>query len=161
MQAWKNSITKNPIVTIHRWAFQTWSTPVLNIIIMGQTLLGGQFALRLLSTFRGHKKSIFFYLTKLNIKISPDVSIQNFLKSSKVPELSRKTYFEIKMNKSERCPLRPERIPWGIFAATAHFFMLFPYFVSIVHLTKFTQGSSLLMEKSLAIKKSKAEESPC
>ena len=57
------------------------------------------------------KSRFFFYLTKLNIKISPDVSVQNFLKSSKVPELSRKTYFEIKINKSERCPLRPERIP--------------------------------------------------
>ena len=39
--------------------------------------------------------------------------------------------------------------------------MLFAYFV-ILHraLEKFTQGSSLPMEKSLLVKKSKAEESP-
>ena len=36
----------------------------------------------------------------------------------------------------------------------ASFFMFFAYFVYIAHLTKFTRGSSLLMEKS------KAEESP-
>ena len=34
--------------------------------------------------------------------------------------------------------------------------MLFPYFVYIAHLTKFTRGSSLLMEKSLLIEKIKS-----
>ena len=51
-----------------------------------------------------------------------------------------------------------ERIPWGNFrgnrSSWASFFMFFAYFVYIAHLTKFTRGSSLLMEKS------KAEESP-
>ena len=51
-----------------------------------------------------------------------------------------------------------ERIPWGNFrgnrSSWASFFMSFAYFVYIAHLTKFTGGSSLLMEKS------KAEESP-
>ena len=48
--------------------------------------------------------------------------------------------------------------PGGIFAVTTHlgprFSCSFAYFVYIAHLTKFTGGSSLLMEKS------KAEESP-
>ena len=34
--------------------------------------------------------------------------------------------------------------------------MLFPYIVYIAHLTKFTRGSSLLMEKSLLIEKIKS-----
>ena len=38
--------------------------------------------------------------------------------------------------------------------------MLFPYFDYIAHFTKFTRGSSLFMEKSLLVEKSKAEESP-
>ena len=38
--------------------------------------------------------------------------------------------------------------------------MLFSYFVYIAHLTKFTRGSSLLIEKSLLREKSKAEENP-
>ena len=36
-----------------------------------------------------------------------------------------------------------------IFRDNRLFFMLFAYFVYIAHLTKFTIGSSLLMEKSL------------
>ena len=48
--------------------------------------------------------------------------------------------------------------PKRIFAAIAHlFFILFAHFV---YLTKFTKESSLLMEKSLLIKISKAEENP-
>ena len=38
--------------------------------------------------------------------------------------------------------------------------MLFPYFVYSAHLAQFTRGSSLLMEKSLLMGKSKAEKSP-
>ena len=38
--------------------------------------------------------------------------------------------------------------------------MLFPYFVYIAHFTKFTRGSSLVLEKSLLMEKSTAEESP-
>ena len=48
--------------------------------------------------------------------------------------------------------------PGGIFAVTTHlgprFSCFFAYFVYIAHFTKFTGGSSLLMEKS------KVEESP-
>ena len=38
--------------------------------------------------------------------------------------------------------------------------MLFPYFVYIVHFTKFTGANSLFMKKSLLKEKSQAEESP-
>ena len=53
------------------------------------------------------------------------------------------------------------RSPGGIFAATAlngaRFFMFFfPYFVYLAHLTKFTCGSSLLMEKLFARRKIKS-----
>ena len=53
------------------------------------------------------------------------------------------------------------RSPGGIFAATAlngaRFFMFFfPYFVYLAHLTKFTRGSSLLMEKLFARRKIKS-----
>ena len=50
------------------------------------------------------------------------------------------------------------RSPGGIFAATtlngARFF--FPYFVYLAHFTKFTRGSSLLMEKLFSRRKSKS-----
>ena len=77
----------------------------------------------------------------------------------------RKTYFQIKVNKSGRCQnLRPGQVPWGNFCCDCScwslIFMLFSYFVYIVHFTKFTHGSSLFMEKSLLMEKSKAEESP-
>ena len=42
----------------------------------------------------------------------------------------------------------------------ASFSMLFAYFVYITHLTKFTRGGSLFMEKSLLVEKSQVEESP-
>ena len=53
------------------------------------------------------------------------------------------------------------RSPGGIFAATAlngaRFFMFFfPYFVYLAHFTKFTRGSSLLMEKLFARRKIKS-----
>ena len=38
--------------------------------------------------------------------------------------------------------------------------MLFPNFVYITHFTKFTRGSSLFMNNSLLMEKSKVEESP-
>ena len=42
---------------------------------------------------------------------------KNFLKSLKATELFRKTYFQIKVNKSGRCHnLEPGRIPWGKFS---------------------------------------------
>ena len=48
-----------------------------------------------------------------------------------------------------------------IFMAIAYlFFILFVHFVYIAHLTKFTKESSLLMEKSLLMEISKAEENP-
>ena len=70
--------------------------------------------LRLLPTFRGRENRFFLYLTKLNSNIQPNVSTKKKkkLKFLKVPELFRKTYFKIKVNKSGRCHnLRPERIP--------------------------------------------------
>ena len=87
------------------------------------------------------------------------------MKSYKAPDLFRKTYFQIKVDKSGRCHnLGPERIPGGIFAATAHdgarFFTLFPYFSYINHFTKFTRGSSLILKRFLLLEKSKAERSP-
>ena len=87
------------------------------------------------------------------------------MKSVKAPELFRKTYFQIKVNKSGRCHnLRPGQVPWGNFCCNCLcwglIFMLFSYFVYIVHFTKFTHGNSLFMEKSLLMEKSKAEESP-
>ena len=76
------------------------------------------------------KSRFFFYLTKLNIKISPDVSIQNFLKSSKVAELSRKTYFEIKINKLEGVLLdlseSPEEFSRQLLIFSCYFHILFP-----------------------------------
>ena len=102
------------------------------------------------------KKLISFIWKKLNSKIKPNVSLKKYLKSVKAPELFRKTYFQIKVNKSGRCHnLRPGKVPWGIFAVTAR-----DYFVYIVHFTKFTHGSSLFMKKSLLMEKSKGEESP-
>ena len=50
--------------------------------------------------------------------------------------------------------LRGNRSPWG------SSFLLFPYFVYIALLTKFIRGSFLLMERSLLMEKSKAEETP-
>ena len=75
------------------------------------------------------------------------------MKSFKASELFRKTYFQIKVNKSGSVIIsdlgesRGNRSSWG------SFLMLFPYFVYIAHFTKFTRGRSFLMEKS------KAEES--
>ena len=53
------------------------------------------------------------------------------------------------------------RSPGGIFAATAlngarFFLFFFPYFVYLAHFTKFTRGSSLLMEKLFSRRKSKS-----
>ena len=53
------------------------------------------------------------------------------------------------------------RSPGGIFAATALngarlFLFFFPYFVYLAHFTKFTRGSSLLMEKLFSRRKSKS-----
>ena len=106
-----------------------------------------------------------FIWKKLNSNIKPNVSIKKYLKSVKAPELFRKTYFQIKVNKSGRCHnLRPGQVPWGNFCCNCScwglIFMLFSYFVYILHFTKFTHGSSLFMEKSLLMEKSKAEESP-
>ena len=76
------------------------------------------------------------------------------MKSFKASELFRKTYFQIKVNKSGSVIIsdlgesRGNRSSWGSFLC-----MLFPYFVYIAHFTKFTRGRSFLMEKS------KAEES--
>ena len=50
--------------------------------------------------------------------------------------------------------------PLGELSWQLLFFELFVYFVCITHSTKFTCGSSLLMEKSFLMKKSKSEESP-
>ena len=106
-----------------------------------------------------------FIWKKLNSNIKPNVSMKKYLKSVKAPELYRKTYFQIKVNKSGRCyNLWPGQVPWGNFCCNCScrglIFMLFSYFVYIVHFTKFTHGSSLFMEKSLLMEKSKAEESP-
>ena len=54
-----------------------------------------------------------------------------------------------------------DRSPGGIFAATALngarlFLFFFPYFVYLAHFTKFTRGSSLLMEKLFSRRKSKS-----
>ena len=51
------------------------------------------------------------------------------------------------------------RSPGGIFAATAlngAGFFFFPYFIYLAHFTKFTRGSSLLMEKLFSRRKSKS-----
>ena len=87
---------------------------------------------RLLPTLRGRV----FHLTKLNSNL-------------KASELFRRTYFQIKVIKSGMISdLRESRR--GVFAATAHhdvgarFFMLFPYFIYIAHLTKFTRGALCL-----------------
>ena len=59
---------------------------------------------------------------------------KNFLKSLKATELFRKTYFQIKVNKSGRCHnLAPGRIPWGNFRGNRSCWgsMIFPYFVYI------------------------------
>ena len=53
--------------------------------------------LRLLPTFRGRKTRFLFYLTKLNSNIQPNVSIKKNMKSLKAQELSRETYFQIKV----------------------------------------------------------------
>ena len=50
--------------------------------------------------------------------------------------------------------------PLGKFWQQPLILKLFPYFVYTAHLTKFTRGSSLFIEKSLLLEKSKAEESP-
>ena len=86
------------------------------------------------------KKLISFIWKKLNSKIKPNVSLKKYLKSVKAPELFRKTYFQIKVNKSGRCHnLRPGQVPWGNFCCDCScwglIFMLFSYFVYIVHFT--------------------------
>ena len=63
-------------------------------------------------------------------------------------------YFQIKVNKSGKCcNLKPRWMLWWNFhsncSSWGFFFMLFPYFIYITHFTKFTHGSSLLMERSL------------
>ena len=85
------------------------------------------------------------------------------MKSVKAPELFRKTSFQIKVNKSGRCHnLQPGQVPWGNFCCDCScwglIFMLFSYFVYIVHFTKFTHGSSLFMEKSLLQKNQKQKK---
>ena len=76
---------------------------------------------------------------------------KKYLTSLKAPELCRKTYFQIKVNKSGKCHyLGPGWVPWGNFRSGS-IFMLFPYFVYIAHFPKFTRGSSLFMEKSLFV----------
>ena len=80
---------------------------------------------------------------------------KKYLISLKAPELCRKTYFQIKVNKSGKCHyLGPGWVPWGNFRGNrscwGSIFMLFPYFVYIAHFPKFTRGSSLFMEKFFA-----------
>ena len=76
------------------------------------------------------------------------------MKSFKASELFRKTYFQIKVNKSGSVIIsdlgesRGNRSSWGSF-----FCMLFPYFVYIAHFTKFTRGRSFLMKKNQKRKK--------
>ena len=120
---------------------------------------------RLLPTFRGRKNRFFCYLTKLNSKIQPNVSMEKFLKSLKTPKLFRKAYFWKKVNGSGRCQSEGvRRIPRGNFRSNhsrwGSISMLFPNFVYITHFTKFTRGSSLFMSNSLLMEKSKVEESP-
>ena len=120
---------------------------------------------RLLPTFRGRKNRFFCYLTKLNSKIQPNVSMEKFLKSLKTPKLFRKAYFWKKVNGSGRCQSEGvRRIPRGNFRSNhsrwGSISMLFPNFVYITHFTKFTRGSSLFMNNSLLMEKSKVEESP-
>ena len=68
------------------------------------------------STFRGRKNRFFFYLTKLNSNIQPNVFIKKFLKSLKAPELFWKTYFQRQVKKPGRCHnLGRKRVPWGTF----------------------------------------------
>ena len=76
---------------------------------------------------------------------------KKYLISLKAPELCRKTYFQIKVNKSGKCHyLGPGWVPWGNFRGNrscwGSIFMLFPYFVYIAHFPKFTRGSSSFME---------------
>ena len=83
----------------------------------------------------------------------------------KAPKLCRKTYFQIKVNKSGSCHnLGPGRIPWDNFrgnrSCQGSIFILFLYFVYIAHFSKFARGSSLFMETSLLVEKSKSEEIP-
>ena len=80
-------------------------------------------------------------------------------KSVKAPDLFIKTCFQIKVNKLGRCHnFGPGRVPWGNFRCNCScwglIFMLFSYFVYILHFTKFTHGSSLFMKKSLLMEKS-------
>ena len=106
------------------------------------------------------KKLIFLLFEKNWIQtLNLTFPLKKYLKSVKAPELFRKTYFQIKVNKSGRCHnLRPGQVPWGNFCCNCLcwglIFMLFSYFVYILHFTKFTHGSSLFMKKSLLMEKS-------
>ena len=82
------------------------------------------------------------------------------MKSFKASELFRKTYFQIKVNKSGSVIIsdlgesRGNRSSWGSFLC-----MLFPYFVYIAHFTKFTRGRSWKNQKRKKVfgKKKKKE----
>ena len=122
--------------------------------------------LRLLPTFRGPKIVFSFTLLSWIQIFNPTFPFKKkILKSLKALELYVKTYFEIKVDKSGMCHnLERGRVCWGNFgdnrSSLGSFKILFAYFVCIAHFTKFTCGSSLPMEKSLLLEKSKAEESP-
>ena len=128
--------------------FRRWIIFQITGLFLGQT-----------SHLQRPKKKIDFSFIWLNWIQTFNLTFpQNyFQKSLKAPELFRKTYFQIKVNKSGRChnlARAPRRIPRGNCSCLGSIFMFFPYFVYIAHFTKFTRGIYLLM------KKSKAKESP-
>ena len=128
--------------------FQRWIIFQITGLFLGQT-----------SHLQRPKKKIDFSFIWLNWIQTFNLTFpQNyFQKSLKAPELFRKTYFQIKVNKSGRChnlARAPGWIPRGNCSCLGSIFMFIPYFVYIAHFTKFTRGIYLLM------KKSKAKESP-
>ena len=60
----------------------------------GLTRLNGPKAEGYFPPSEAFKSTFFLNLTKLNSNIQPNVSIKKYLKSLKVPEILRKTYFK-------------------------------------------------------------------
>ena len=104
--------------------FQRWIIFQITGLFLGQT-----------SHLQRRKKNRFFFIWLNWIQTFNLTFPQNyFQKSLKAPELFRKTYFQIKVNKSGRCHnLEPGRIPWGKFSRQPLMLRLDDIFIFCLH----------------------------